>query len=70
MEYKNDTILLRIHIVDYLSKLLGNISSVKPNFNNVTPVRLLELPINTHFLSTRNDWQLFIENYPEDIYLL
>ena len=33
---------------------------MKPNFNNVTPVRLLKLPINKYFL----------ENYPEDIELL
>ena len=49
MTDKNDAVLLRIDIIDCFCKLLGNTCLVKPNFNNVTPVRLLELPINTFF---------------------
>ena len=50
MTCKNDAVLLRMHVIDYLCKLLGNIYSVKPNFNNATPVRLLKLPINTYII--------------------
>ena len=41
MTYKNNAILL-IHATDCLYKLLGNICSVKLNFNGVTVVRLLK----------------------------
>ena len=50
MTCKNDAVLLRMHVIDCLCKLLGNIYSVKPNFNNATPVRLLKLPINTYII--------------------
>ena len=43
--------------IDCLCKLLGNICSAKPNFNNVTPVPLLKLPINTFFLALSTQQQ-------------
>ena len=56
MIYKNDAILLRIHISS-LCKLLGNLCSLKPSFHKVTPVQLLKLPINTHFLALSTQQQ-------------
>ena len=58
MTYKNDAILLRIHIIDFFCKLLGNICSVNLNSTYVTPVRLLKLPINTYFLALPTQQQV------------
>ena len=73
MTYKNEAILLRIHIIDCLCKLLVNIYLVKPNFNNVTPIQLLKLTVNRYFqnsLPGNKYLQPFLENYQEALYLL
>ena len=58
MAYKNDAILIRIHVTGCLCKLLGNICSVKPNFSDVTLVWLLKLTINTFFLALSTQQQV------------
>lgn len=56
---KNDAILWRTHIIGFFCKLLENMCSVDPNFNNLTPVRSLKLLMDTHFLACSTQQQIF-----------